>query len=76
MSIQVKEVAFVFHPVTDILRARKFYEEFLGLKIPLVVRLEGNNGAAGKKTLAESGLKIESADTMADAAQKIVKLVA
>ena len=48
----------------------------LGLQIPLVVRLEGNNVAAGKKTLAESGLKIESADTMADAAQKIVKLVA
>ena len=48
----------------------------LGLKIPLVVRLEGNNVAAGKKTLAESGLKIDSADTMADAAQKIVKLVA
>lgn len=48
----------------------------LGLKIPLVVRLEGNNVAAGKKTLAESGLKIESADTMADAAKKIVKLVA
>ncbi|HVT72380.1 MAG TPA: ADP-forming succinate--CoA ligase subunit beta [Lacunisphaera sp.] len=48
----------------------------LGLKIPLVVRLEGNNVIAGKKTLAESGLKIESATTMADAAQKIVKLVA
>ena len=48
----------------------------LGLKIPLVVRLEGNNVAAGKQTLAESGLKIDSADTMADAAQKIVKLVA
>ena len=48
----------------------------LGLKIPLVVRLEGNNVVAGKQTLAESGLKIESADSMADAAQKIVKLVA
>ena len=48
----------------------------LGLKIPLVVRLEGNNVAAGKRTLAESGLKIESATTMADAAQRIVKLVA
>ena len=48
----------------------------LGLTIPLVVRLEGNNVVAGKKTLAESGLKIESATTMADAAQKIVKLVA
>ena len=32
MSIQVKEVAFVFHPVTDVARARRFYEEFLGLK--------------------------------------------
>jgi predicted enzyme related to lactoylglutathione lyase len=32
MSIQVKELAFVFHPVTDIPRARKFYEEVLGLK--------------------------------------------
>jgi succinyl-CoA synthetase beta subunit len=48
----------------------------LGLKIPLVVRLEGNNVVAGKKTLADSGLKIESADSMADAARKIVKLVA
>ncbi len=48
----------------------------VGLKLPLVVRLEGNNVAAGKKTLAESGLKLVSGDTMADAAQKIVKLVA
>jgi predicted enzyme related to lactoylglutathione lyase len=32
MSIQVKEVAFVFHPVTEIARAREFYEGFLGLK--------------------------------------------
>jgi len=48
----------------------------IGLKLPLVVRLEGNNVVAGKKTLAESGLKVVSGDTMADAAQKIVKLVA
>jgi succinyl-CoA synthetase beta subunit len=48
----------------------------VGLKLPLVVRLEGNNVAAGKKTLAESGLTLVSGDTMADAAQKIVKLVA
>jgi predicted enzyme related to lactoylglutathione lyase len=32
MSIQVKEFAFVFHAVTDLPRARKFYEGFLGLK--------------------------------------------
>jgi len=48
----------------------------VGLKLPLVVRLEGNNVKAGKETLANSGLTIVSGDTMADAAQKIVKLVA
>ncbi len=48
----------------------------VGLKLPLVVRLEGNNVVAGKATLAASGLKLVSGDTMADAAQKIVKLVA
>jgi succinyl-CoA synthetase beta subunit len=48
----------------------------VGLKLPLVVRLEGNNVAAGKATLASSGLSLVSGDTMADAAQKIVKLVA
>jgi succinyl-CoA synthetase beta subunit len=46
-----------------------------GLKLPLVVRLEGNNVVAGKKTLAESGLTIISGDSMADAAQKVVKVV-
>jgi succinyl-CoA synthetase beta subunit len=48
----------------------------VGLKLPLVVRLEGNNVAKGKETLAQSGLALVSGDTMADAAQKIVKLVA
>ncbi len=48
----------------------------VGLKLPLVVRLEGNNVAAGKATLAASGLALVSGDNMADAAQKIVKLVA
>ncbi|HXA81433.1 MAG TPA: succinate--CoA ligase subunit beta, partial [Opitutaceae bacterium] len=48
----------------------------VGLKLPLVVRLEGNNSAAGKATLAASGLALVNGDTMADAAQKIVKLVA
>jgi succinyl-CoA synthetase beta subunit len=48
----------------------------VGLKLPLVVRLEGNNVVAGKATLAASGLALVSGDTMADAAQKIVKLVA
>jgi succinyl-CoA synthetase beta subunit len=46
-----------------------------GLKLPLVVRLEGNNVVAGRKTLAESGLTIISGDSMADAAQKAVKAI-
>jgi succinyl-CoA synthetase beta subunit len=48
----------------------------VGLKLPLVVRLEGNNVEAGRAALASSGLAIVSGDSMADAAQKIVKLVA
>lgn len=47
----------------------------LGLTRPLVVRLEGTNVELGKKILAESGLNIVSADSMADGAQKIVSLV-
>ena len=46
-----------------------------GLKLPLVVRLEGNNVEAGKKTLAESGLTIISAVNLDDAAKKIVAAV-
>ena len=45
------------------------------LNLPLVVRLEGNNVVAGKKTLAESGLTLITGDSMADAAQKVVKAV-
>ena len=47
-----------------------------GLTLPLVVRLEGNNVEAGKHTLAESGLALLSASSMADAAAKIVAAVA
>jgi succinyl-CoA synthetase beta subunit len=46
-----------------------------GLKLPLVVRLEGNNVEAGKKTLADSGLTIIRGGSMADAAQKVVEAV-
>ncbi len=45
------------------------------LTLPLVVRLEGNNVALGKKILRDSGLSLISADSMADAAQKVVKAV-
>jgi succinyl-CoA synthetase beta subunit len=47
----------------------------VGLKVPLVVRLEGTNVELGKKMLAESGLPITTAGDMADGAQKIVALV-
>ncbi|WP_077615066.1 ADP-forming succinate--CoA ligase subunit beta [Caenibacillus caldisaponilyticus] len=47
----------------------------VGLNVPLVVRLEGTNVELGKKLLDESGLNITSAESMADAAQKIVELV-
>jgi succinyl-CoA synthetase beta subunit len=43
-----------------------------GLKMPLVVRLEGTNVELGKKMLADSGLNITSAADMADGAQKAV----
>lgn len=47
----------------------------LGLKVPLVVRLEGTNVDQGKKLLADSGLNILPADDLSDAAEKIVGAV-
>jgi succinyl-CoA synthetase beta subunit len=45
------------------------------LTLPLVVRLEGNNASLAKETLKSSGLTIVSAESMADAAQKVVQAV-
>ena len=42
------------------------------LSLPLVVRLEGNNVDAGRKTLSESGITLITADSLADAAKKVV----
>jgi succinyl-CoA synthetase beta subunit len=47
----------------------------VGLKVPLVVRLEGTNAALGKKIINESGLNVTSADDLDDAAKKIVAAV-
>lgn len=47
----------------------------VGLKVPLVVRLEGTNVELGKKIIAESKLNVVSADDLDDAAQKIVNAV-
>ncbi|RXF66947.1 ADP-forming succinate--CoA ligase subunit beta, partial [Hansschlegelia zhihuaiae] len=47
----------------------------VGLKVPLVVRLEGTNVEEGKRIIAESGLDVMPADDLDDAAQKIVAAV-
>jgi succinyl-CoA synthetase beta subunit len=47
----------------------------VGLKVPLVVRLEGTNVELGKKMLAESKLNIVAAADMADGAKKVVAAV-
>ena len=47
----------------------------VGLKVPLVVRLEGTNVELGKKMLKESGLNITPADDLTDAAKKVVAAV-
>jgi succinyl-CoA synthetase beta subunit len=46
-----------------------------GLTLPLVVRLEGNNVALGQQILSDSGLPIERGDSMAEAAQRVVRSV-
>ncbi|HXD40299.1 MAG TPA: ADP-forming succinate--CoA ligase subunit beta [Ramlibacter sp.] len=48
----------------------------VNLGVPLVVRMKGTNEEIGKKLLADSGLPIISADTMAEAARKVVAAVA
>ncbi len=47
----------------------------VGLKVPLVVRLEGTNVEKGKEIINNSGLDVIAADNLADAAEKIVKAV-
>jgi succinyl-CoA synthetase beta subunit len=47
----------------------------VNLSVPLVVRMKGTNEELGKKMLADSGLPIISADTMAEAAQKVVSAI-
>ena len=46
----------------------------LGLKLPVVVRMEGTNVELGRKMLAESGLALTTATDMGDGAQKVVEL--
>ncbi|MCC5854908.1 MAG: ADP-forming succinate--CoA ligase subunit beta [Idiomarina sp.] len=50
--------------------------EQVGVKVPVVVRLEGNNAELGTQKLAESGLNIQAATSLTDAAQKVVAAAA
>jgi succinyl-CoA synthetase beta subunit len=47
--------------------------EEVGVEVPVVVRLEGNNAELGRKLMADSGLNIIAADSLTDAAQQAVK---
>jgi succinyl-CoA synthetase beta subunit len=47
--------------------------EEVGVKVPVVVRLEGNNAELGSKLLAESGLNIIAANSLSEAAETVVK---
>ena len=48
--------------------------EEVGVNIPVVVRLEGNNADLGSQILSQAGVKIESINNLADAAKKSVEL--
>jgi len=48
----------------------------LGIKVPVVVRLEGTNVEEGQRVIRESGLNFTVADGMKDAAEKVVSLAA
>jgi succinyl-CoA synthetase beta subunit len=46
----------------------------LGVRVPIVIRMEGTNVEEGKKLLKESGLNFTTANSMGEAAQKVVEL--
>jgi succinyl-CoA synthetase beta subunit len=46
----------------------------LGVRVPVVIRMEGTNVDVGKKLLDESGLNFTTADSMGEAAEKVVRL--
>lgn len=52
------------------------YQNIGEIKIPIVVRLQGTNAEEGKKIIDESGLKVHSAITLQDAADKVKELLA
>ena len=48
--------------------------EEVGVEIPVVVRLEGNNADLGSEILSQAGIKIQSINNLGDAAKKAVEL--
>ena len=46
----------------------------LGVPVPIVIRMEGTNVDEGKRLLRESGMKLTTADSMDEAAKKVVEL--
>ena len=46
----------------------------LGVRVPIVIRMEGTNVDQGKQMLRDSGLNFSTADTMSEAAEKVVAL--
>ncbi len=61
---------------TRIHHARQRAALAVNLSVPLVVRMKGTNEELGKQMLADSGLPIIAADTMADAARQVVAAAA
>jgi succinyl-CoA synthetase beta subunit len=47
----------------------------VGIKVPVVVRMEGTNVEEGRRILSESGLNLTSATDLKDAAQKVAEIV-
>lgn len=68
MSIQVKAIAFVFHPVTDVARARKFYEKHLKLKPTMTIEFAPNKWWI-EYDIAGQALALSNADPKAKPAE-------
>ena len=67
--LEVKNLSVDFRSRGGVVHAVKNID----MKIPLVVRLSGTNVEEGRRIIADSGLPIITADTLADAAEKVVR---
>lgn len=77
-GVNVKGIVEAVHERTSVLTRPDFYDGAVaevGVNVPVVVRLEGNNAELGAKKLADSGLNIIAAKGLTDAAQQVVAAV-